>query len=73
MSCHECLRPCPEHNVTYCSTCHNHPGECSYGGCFKPILSIFNFGFEKRGFCKKHSTSPRYGWLRKGGVLEPTG
>ena len=40
MACRECLRPCPEHNVTYCATCHHHPGECHVGDC------------ERRATCK---------------------
>jgi hypothetical protein len=75
-NCPECLKPCPEHNVTFCLTCHNHPGECEMGGCTKSHKGGTTFEFmrpgtetvvERRRFCRKHSTHPHFGWLRKGG------
>ena len=68
MSCPECLKPCELHSITHCATCHNHEGECSFGGCFEDGVDVWDFeGRERRVFCEKHSTDPRYGWLRAGG------
>ena len=74
-TCPECLAPCELHNVTFCDTCHNHPGECAMGGCHRENKggATFDFsGMERRTFCKKHSTHPHFGWLRAGGVLVET-
>lgn len=73
-TCGECLKPCPEHNVTFCLTCHNHPGECEMGSCTTSHRTGTTFEFkredgsvfERRRFCRKHSTHPHFGWLRKG-------
>ena len=73
--CAECVKPCPEHNVTHCLTCHNHPGECAMGGCTTPDKGGTTFEFfaagtetvmERRKFCKHHSTHSHFGWLRAG-------
>lgn len=71
MPCKECLTPCPEHGQTYCSTCHDHAGECSCGGCSEPATSRFarvvrGIVIERRAFCDLHATSPDFGWLRAG-------
>lgn len=67
-TCPECLKPCPEHGITFCATCHKHPGECDCGHCQKPIHTRFDFGHEIRGFCKNHATAPHWAIIRKGGV-----
>ena len=67
--CTECLRLCGLHGITACATCHDHEGECSYGGCFEPGEVTFDYdGVERRTFCQLHATAPRYGWLRAGGT-----
>ena len=76
-NCPECLKPCELHNIKFCLTCHNHPGECEMGGCTRSTHGdgvTFEFAtpegrvFERRRFCKKHATHPHFGWLRAGGV-----
>jgi hypothetical protein len=58
-TCSECRRPCPEHNVTGCATCHNHPGECAWGGCFEKATTSVEFkGGEVRAMCGKHAAHP---------------
>lgn len=73
--CSECRKPCPEHNITWCRSCHNHPSECGVGGCLRSDVggTTFEFSekgrvFERRRFCLHHSTHPHFGWLRRGGV-----
>ena len=64
----------PETGEMTCATCHNHPGECGFGGCFKKAKFRFAFKnagrvFEIREFCRCHATAPRYGWLRAGAEM----
>lgn len=67
-TCQECAKPCPEHSALACATCHNHPGECGYGGCGEPHIGSVDYGTEVRHFCPIHLNDPAYGWLRAGGV-----
>ena len=41
MQCLHCLKPCPEHSVTYCLTCHKHDGECKIGDCTRTVTRTF--------------------------------
>lgn len=75
--CTECRYPCELHGITRCLTCHNHPGECEYGGCTRPQRGGGAFEYvdpELHGclvggvgrYCRVHSDDPRYGWLHAG-------
>ena len=57
--CPACIKPCPEHNVTYCATCHKHEYECDYGACqAKAIHQVSRYQGERlievRPACDKH-------------------
>ncbi len=70
MTCTECTKPCPEHGVTFCSTCHKHPGECGFGDCQKKATHRLDFGAEVRQFCHKHATAPQWQFARTGAEIE---
>ncbi len=73
-TCRECLRPCPEHGLLRCLTCHKHEGECDCGGCQSPASRTFEFRteagrvYERRAFCERHATSPDWAVIRKDGT-----
>lgn len=71
MSCRECLWPCELHNVRRCATCHNHDGECEYGGCFETAAVALRFRHEVRRFCRTHAEDPHFSFARAG-VVETT-
>lgn len=53
-------RPCPEHNVLFCSTCTTLEGECDWGGCEADGLSVVDTYsgrrlVESRLFCLHHA------------------
>jgi hypothetical protein len=76
-TCTECLSPCPEHGITYCATCHKHPGECDFGDCqskatHRLLCKSPNGDLaEIRPLCHKHATAPHFGFLHADGEIEP--
>lgn len=67
-ACAECAVRCELHGVTRCITCHNHPGECEYGGCTIPTAYRLTFRNEVRRFCEEHATSPYFAFARTGAL-----
>lgn len=64
MTCTECINRCPEHNITYCLTCHKHEGECDYGDCTNRAVKALKHVrggrlIEIRPFCNKHYESEK--------------
>lgn len=76
MTCAKCTKPCPEHGITFCVTCHKHDGECSIGDCVEPAAVKFAFkslgGYrvaEVRAMCEHHATDPAWEFARAGGEV----
>ena len=69
--CPECLKPCELHGMTYCPTCHKHPGECGYGACEEDATHRIEHPREVRLFCEHHATHPHYQFARTGCTVRP--
>ena len=71
-TCPECLKPCPEHNVTHCATCHKHEGQCDIGDCENAATHtlVHESGRERRPVCTHHATAPHWGMIRAGYTVE---
>lgn len=68
-TCADCLRPCPEHGVTHCPTCHKHEGECGFGDCEADATHRVAQPGEVRQFCARHATAPEFGFARAGATV----
>lgn len=70
LNCLECLERCSLHNVTRCLTCHDHPGECSWGGCTRNATHLVDHPKEKRPMCREHATAGWTAFSRVGATVE---
>lgn len=73
-TCTKCLKPCPDHGITFCATCHTHEGECSFGDCEDETAFrlVWTEGAgEVRNFCRHHGTDPAFQFARSGATLTP--
>ena len=70
MTCAECTKPCPEHGITFCATCHKHPGECNIGDCQSPATHRLVHPKEIRPVCKRHATDSAWQFARVGCSVE---